>query len=363
MDILLADGVTAPERLWGAMKLKNALFFNNDERMGFIEDVLEDEEAVEEIEVDAYVNKELVSELEKLYEKWGGESPGILPVWREYVDSFYHTRSESSEEESEEEEEVEEPKVGSAAWLVERKTNWRKRWQRWKTKAGRNLAQGKAPKARTKRGPTVKEIRARLSQVKMLTTGNKPVLLKRLALVEEVRRIVKENFSNKNEEGWSPRRFRTWVNEELQKTPFLMPEDERLGKEAFWLIVNKWHADTKDLPLDPSSSDSSSDSSSGLVGSVVAEAIPEATAWTHEHYAQHKQHFVKTMFRKAMSLVSRFAPRKMKFASKPASLQVAVAVPVASAIAKVANTRRIPRMDINLNAGAPLPVNDIMARG
>ena len=93
---------------------------------------------------------------------------------------------------------------------------------------------------------------------------------------------------------------------------------------------------------------------------VVAEAIPEATAWTHEHYAQHKQHFVKTMFRKAMSLVSRFAPRKMKFASKPASLQVAVAVPVASAFAKVANSKR---MDINLNAGAPLPVNDIMSRG
>ena len=351
LDILSAEGVTAPERLWGAMKLKNALFFNDDKRMDFIDEILEDDESVEEIVQDAYVNKELVGELEKLYEKSGRDSPDILPVWREYVDSFYfsmveptHTRFESSEEESEEELQEDEE-----TWLDKRKKEWKELRQ---SKKGRKLAQGKAPKRRRKGGPTVKEIKARLKQVKMPTTGKKPLLLKRLELIETVYRIVKENFSDKVKEGWSRQEFRRWVGQELQRTPDLMPlKGETMSKDTFSLIVKKWNAD---------SNSKDKLSSSGPVRSVVAEAIPEATVWTHEHYAQHKQHFVKTMFRKAMSLVSRFAPRKMKFASKPASLHVAVAVPVALAIAKVANSKR---MDINLNAGAPLLVNDTMSRG
>ena len=377
VDILFADGVTVPERLWGAMKLKNTLFFSDDERVNFIDDILEDDESVEEIERDAYVNKQLVGELEKLYEKSGRESPDILPVWREYVDSFYfsmvkptHLRFDSSEEESEEELQEDEE-----TWLDKKKKEWAKLRQ---SKKGRKLAnelfaltpaqrrqrriqimkdQRKAgtrtSNVRTKaikppKPGTVPALRARLRQLNMPVNGNKAALQERLTQAENVYEIAKnvyETWAENDKRILTKKLWRKKI-EEVFKERFNKELDKDISKKVRKAVMNdRRAAQSMDRP------------------EVVAEAIPEATVWTHEHYAQHKQHFVKTMFRKAMSLVSRFAPRKMKFASKPASLQVAVAVPVASAIAKVANTKRIPRKDFNLNAGAPLLVNDIMSRG
>ena len=343
VDILFAEGVTVPERLWGAMKLKNTLFFSDDERVSFIDDILEDDESVEEIERDAYVNKELVGELEKLYEKSGRDSPNILPVWREYVDSFYfsmveptHTRFESSEEESEEE--VQEDEEARLRKMMSAQRRQRRiQIMKKKRKAGKRTSNVRTKATRPPKPGTVAALKARLRQLNMPVGGKKAELLERLEFAEKVYKATKEEMSNIDIKTTTLRTVRKAV----VQTTGLKIDRKTFRKIASAILVEE----------SPGSA------------AVVAEAIPEATVWTHEHYAQHKQHFVKTMFRKAMSLVSRFAPRKMKFASKPASLQVAVAVPVASAIAKVANTKRIPRKDFNLNLGAPLPVNDIMSRG
>lgn len=141
---------------------------------------------------------------------------------------------------------------------------------------------------------------------------------------------------------------------------------------AFYKKAGKPNSDLRTrweliLQHKPSSLESSLGGSS--VRPPVAQAIPVATAvataWTLDHVKQHKEHYARAMFKKCASLVSRFAPKKlrMKFAPKPASVEFSVAIPVASAKAHVFETKKFAPVKIHLDADAPMYPSDIMSRG
>lgn len=98
------------------------------------------------------------------------------------------------------------------------------------------------------------------------------------------------------------------------------------------------------------------------VNTAVAEIVPEATLWTEAHWKPHKEHVVRTMFRKAAAFLSKFTPSKVKVAPTPASLQVATAVPVVTTTAVLNTGQKIKQIDIDLNFGAPSVVNENMLR-
>lgn len=98
------------------------------------------------------------------------------------------------------------------------------------------------------------------------------------------------------------------------------------------------------------------------VNTAVVEVVPEATLWTEAHWKPHKEHVVRTMFRKAAAFLSKFKPSKVKAAPTPASLQVATAVPVVTTTAVLNTSKKIKQVDIDLNFDAPSVVNDVMLR-
>ena len=131
-------------------------------------------------------------------------------------------------------------------------------------------------------------------------------------------------------------------------------------------LEGRWGVLTRHFPRGSLWKDLSKNSTYGasfVSPPVFAQAIPVATAWSSEHHRQHKKHFAKTMFNKCMSLISRFSPKKTKFARKPASVDIAVAVPLVSADARVFETRKFAPMKIHFDADTPILLSDIMSRG
>lgn len=344
--IIFEDALDAAEALWAAMKLKDSLFASTKERMDYVDALLNDDGTAKEIMDLGIVNKQLIEELERLYDITKRKRPARLAQWKQVQNSDLLSMLQSSEivnesvvDKSSEEDEMSEDEPAEEDWLESRKKTWRKFW---KTDRGRKFV--------VRRRKTVKEMKARLKKLNMPVSGKKADLEKRLEFAEKVYQIaMKKYLLVEDKDNTYRSHLRKMTEEEL---------GQKIDKKVFNRIAEV----------------AVNDAEAASAAVAVAEVVPEATAWTHEHYKTHKQHFVNTMFRKAAALMSRFTPKSMRFAPKPASIKVAVAVPVAvpvaipvgSAVPKpglnVQQKKKFAAMNIHLNADAPLPVQDIMSR-
>ena len=136
--IIFEDALDAAEALWAAMKLKDSLFASTKERMDYVDALLNDDGTAKEIMDLGIVNKQLIQELDRLYDITKRKRPARLAQWKQVQNSDLLSMLQPSEivkesvvDESSEDEPAEEN------WLESRKKTWRKFW---KTNGGRKFA-------------------------------------------------------------------------------------------------------------------------------------------------------------------------------------------------------------------------------
>ena len=84
--IIFEDALDAAEALWAAMKLKDSLFASTKERMDYVDALLNDDRTAKEIMDLGIVNKQLIQELDRLYDITK-ETPCKTCSWKQVQNS------------------------------------------------------------------------------------------------------------------------------------------------------------------------------------------------------------------------------------------------------------------------------------